>query len=675
MKAEKIYDLFQKTNYLIDTLIPLGGGNKKINDIIKELEKLRRRSFIISLLNEKYTFAITGLQGVGKSHFLNNIYNDGTGEDYFIENLGEGETLPTLVTESEEPNRYFVHRAITQENGTTKIVKVKIEDLAEFHQIAHAYDQNDLLLEVTVPFKVFNNDQVSFILLPGFRMDNDYLYELTKSALMTSINSIVVFDSHNYQDRRNEELFNELRQNYNDSSLIYLISRSDLEDSNIEFQNKVRQELGIENDHQVLRIGKPGPSNWKESVIESIKSLRNNNRNDAQRIQNNNISKLVYDYNDTLARVREGLNHLSTSIENQKYEVLTSITKAYTDEVQEIRRLFKSRLEEDFDAYFSHVKDCLTEKLIYRYADDVTGYLKGLIESLFTPNIKIKSELIDLIDECIENSNENSIETEFNFVLNRISNEKWQERNIRLELPVNQENHENMYSLIGKNNQDIELDDNTLQDLTTLINPTDEQRIFSPELRNSIKTIPLIVLEKFRLSRWLNDVEIPEIEKRSLVDHYIENKPEFAKTIGALLGLDILEGGGVDVFGLLSKNSTPITNEAGASVAAASFSWASAAIATGIIIAFLHHQYLQHVDNVDTLVGTEINSYKNRVIQNALSNYDETMGKIGDLLNGLLVQKYGLDRSFSNIQNSIIMHSNLERACTEIEREIRRNIF
>ena len=71
------------------------------NSEIKEGIKISfyRKLFISEILFEKYIISISGLQGVGKTTLIKQIYS--IPDELLPENIGRGEQLPILITESD----------------------------------------------------------------------------------------------------------------------------------------------------------------------------------------------------------------------------------------------------------------------------------------------------------------------------------------------------------------------------------------------------------------------------------------------------------------------------------------------------------------------------------------------------------------------------------------------
>ena len=64
-----------------------------------ELKLIYRKLLISEILFEKYIISVSGLQGVGKTTLIKQIYS--IPDELLPENIGRGEQLPILITESD----------------------------------------------------------------------------------------------------------------------------------------------------------------------------------------------------------------------------------------------------------------------------------------------------------------------------------------------------------------------------------------------------------------------------------------------------------------------------------------------------------------------------------------------------------------------------------------------
>ena len=115
-------------------------------EIQDQLERLYRQSIAIEYLIKNYAIAISGLQGVGKSTLLKEIYD--IPNNVIPTNLSVGEKVAVLVTETQnesEINKTYKH-FINEEK------ELKIEEVPKdsFDFLAKDPDKNIVFLQIKV---------------------------------------------------------------------------------------------------------------------------------------------------------------------------------------------------------------------------------------------------------------------------------------------------------------------------------------------------------------------------------------------------------------------------------------------------------------------------------------------------------------------------------------------
>lgn len=665
MSTLKLRSLTAASNKMLASLIPLS-TNSTLEKLKDDLEKLRRRCHVMSLLYDRNVISVAGLQGVGKSTMISNLYDYNSDDTPFLENQGQGETLPVLVSESEQPGRYFVHRVI-EENGILKIKKEEIFGKEKFHSISHNYDRSDLLLEVTVPYKVFYDNSRSFLLLPGFQHGTDYLKELTFTALRSSSNCLVLFYQPKYAHKNNRELINTLTEEFSESSPIFVITWSDNENSNLELLKDVKNDLGIKEEDRVIRSGIPGPEGWKDSMINAMKNY-GLPRVRMTEIQQKNIKLLVADYNNIIANIQIELRKLSVDKSNREYEQVDRIIKLMQEQRAKIKETLKVHLIEYYTKYFGRIEDAISKRIVETYKG-WDGFTKSLSE-FFTNNVEVRVEFNNLVNACIKESNVNTINGEYEIILNRIINEYMQHYNIVMNLPIEGNvHHDKKLLMCGYENQSQEISKTALNDIYLMLHPEKQDAKFSTDLQFNAKLVPLLALESFRINNIIaeNSLSIYPVgaleEQQSLINMYQDNKREVAIGVGVLCGFDIMEGNGIDLFGLMQHNAV----NGGAAMATATFNWAAASIAGAAMVVYMLDQLNKSVDKKDKTARLAIESMKNYTIEDILSKYDTNMQRYEDIVRDCLIRRYGLADEFAHIQNCHSVLLDLKRIKNEIE--------
>lgn len=649
MSTLLLRNLTSASNRMLSALIQLP-TNRRIENLKDELENLRRRCHIMSLLYDKNVISVAGLQGVGKSTLLSELYEFTKENTPFIENQGQGETLPILVSECQNPGKYFTHRVIEEEG----ILKIDIEEVSreKFLEKSHKYEKGDLLLEVTVPYKVFNDESRSFLLLPGFQSGSDYLKDLTYSALRSSNNCLVLFYQAKYAHKNNQELINTLNQEFKDSSPIMIITWSDTEELNIELANRVKTDLQITETDRVIRTGIPGPEGWRKSLIDSVQKY-SIPQSDMIDVKKKNLKNLVDSYNSIISKIQTELRNLNVDRSNREYEQVRNILKVMQAEREKIRDILKENLEHTYNIYFNQIKSAIEDKIINEYKG-LKGFGKNIGE-FFTNNLEVRKNFEKLINSCIEEHNKKAtIDSQYTLVLNKVINDIMSDHKIVMGLPTDLENGTNQKLLLyGSNDVPQNIKSETLNDIYLILNPDIKSRDFSADLIFSVKLLPALALESYRMAKILNEgknnLNLAIENNRDLIQMYKENMREIGIGVGVLFGLDIIEGDGIDLFGLLQHNAN---NTAVATAAAtASFNWALAAIAVTVISVYVIDQLKKSVDKKDNVARLTINHLKDYTLQKILSEFDTRMKRFEDIISDCLIRRYGLAEEYSSIQN------------------------
>ncbi|MCK9280227.1 MAG: hypothetical protein M0P71_06380 [Melioribacteraceae bacterium] len=671
----QLHNLISASNKMLSSLIQLH-TNDNIEKIKDTIGKLRRRSHIMSLLYDKYIVAVAGLQGVGKSTLIRSLYGYTFETSPFMENQGQGETIPILVTESENAESYFVHRAV-EKDGKISIEILQLKNKEEFQKLSHAYGKDDLLLEVTVPYKIFNSSNKSFLLLPGFQANEDYLKELTFSALRAASNCLILFNQQCYAHKNNKDLIDLLNREFREADPLFLITWSDNDDSNVELREKVQRDLGNVEEDRIIRTGIEGPKNWKEDVLKSMNRYCIPKDNLLE-TQNNNINNLIGEYNKLIASIRVELRRADVDEQNREYQQVERVLREFRAASDEIKSDLKQDTEETFRLFFERINKNLTNELINQFGG-FDGMIRG-IKDYFSKSIKVRKNLEELISRCVRDSNNNNVEDEFKIVLNRVANEKWRDHNIVMNLPtIGNTKYETEKLLSGENGnseESIPLKEDTINDIYAILHPEKKDFKFSTDLMFNIRVLPLLILENFRFNYILANgseegLNVQGINnQKTIIEMYEENQREVVIGLGALFGLDILEGNGVDLFGLVAHNAA----NGGSVMAAASFNWILAALAGGGMIIYILDQLNKSVDRHEQTARFVIDKMQDFTINKFLKSYDDNMQRFENILRDLLIRRFDLADEYANIQNCYSQINYLEKTVTEIEEKIAERI-
>jgi len=626
--------------------------------MIENLRGILRKTFIMSLLADKFIIAVVGTQGVGKSRFMKNLYN--LSDDDLKINEGIGERIPILFTEKDiDLPKYFCHQTIKTEL-TTEIKKNEI-DRDTFIDKCYNYGIEDMILEIEVPESVFYSDRKHFLLLPGFESPNDYLKSLTNHSLRAASTCVVIFYREKYSEESNRLLIKSLLEDFNSTKPVFIITMIDIPDeSDEDFRKKVIKELNISEGEtsRVILAGSPGPARWRENTIDSI--LTNaTSETEYLTVQIKNIKSILDEVQDITVDIDNYLDRLDIINQNKEYSKIERVLKLYDSEATELRKLLAEELKNSFDIYFNKVVEKIKDKI---KGDD---YWDKIYEFFRNP-VAVQVEFENMIKKSIEEANDFSIEENFYYVLNRVQNRCISKIHFgNLTLPTD---HTNQYDtrivLVGEvnNRKEITLNENIIKDWKNLFGLQKDEN-FTNMLETAIRVLPPLGLEAMRVtglvpSTVLNsDLEVPfksNYKPIDLVNQYQNNRREFSIGLGILFGLDVIPDGEFDLFGLLQSNAaTPAAT--GTSSAAATtvgtINWVAASLVTSIAVIYLVDQINKaHLSKLNTAT-LSIDAMKQYIIEHFLREYDKYILMLRNIIRERLRTRFSIDKQFAEIQN------------------------
>lgn len=198
------------------------------NSLEGKIKNTLRKMIVAEYFHNNYIVAITGLQGVGKTTLLKQLY--GIGEDWLPENIGRGEKKPVLIREYDGNKIQAKIKKLGDKNNYEEIEEV-IDRPDNFHKIIRS-DSSDIVFAILeVPFKIFNTNDKMFVLLPGFEKegrDNRSWQNLMRHTLVSSATCIFVCDETRLADKYNEDILSEVKDSiFSGGKPIIAITRAD----------------------------------------------------------------------------------------------------------------------------------------------------------------------------------------------------------------------------------------------------------------------------------------------------------------------------------------------------------------------------------------------------------------------------------------------------------------
>lgn len=214
--------------------------SEELEKILTQMKNLYFKLNMAKLTNDKTIISITGLQGVGKTKIVRDLYN--LDDTLLPSDGGRGEALPVLFTETDgiKSLSYHVRRAFRAENGLYKLRDIEI-DLSNFNAISRDPDKDDLWLEILLPRTHFNTD-ISLALLPGFEKDRKQLSQKYLETFLTLSTSVLLVFNHKNLAREDQQiLIEKVASDYKDNAPVFALSFA--EELDLEQKDNLKNDL------------------------------------------------------------------------------------------------------------------------------------------------------------------------------------------------------------------------------------------------------------------------------------------------------------------------------------------------------------------------------------------------------------------------------------------------
>lgn len=316
----------------------------------ENLRKVLRKIIIAKTLYEKNIIAISGLQGVGKSTIIKNFYE--LDEESLPIVAGRGERIPILVTEYpiEKPEAYAI---INHKNEQGLWVNKEIPvSFVEFKKYARGEDMSAMLLGLRVPYKHFQNNITSFLILPGFEgTGEDYWETLIDFSLTCASTVIFAVNEAKMADQQNKDKVMQILHEYQGIKPIFAMTFADQsKDQNAQLRDTIKETFQIEEDTRIVSVGaytKEENRKWAGNLLKAIESysaMTADYRN-KQLKQLRNLLK-----RDLLRSVRSIRDELSYVELDRSMDRVNEGLKVFDEEKELIQRSYTKKLKKAYDS-------------------------------------------------------------------------------------------------------------------------------------------------------------------------------------------------------------------------------------------------------------------------------------------------------------------------------------
>lgn len=347
-----------------------------------------RKLFIGAMLYEKILICVSGLQGAGKTTLMKNFY--GIDEKYLYITQGRGERIPVLITERSDVKEPSIHAIKIDKDLNGNYIRWDVEiSVDEIVNAVRGEDEKIMYLELYVPYMYTNNENISFVLLPGFERGNSYWNNLIEFSVNSSDAAVFVFNETSFSNAENENYLNMIEKRFG-RSLVYAISGSDGSlDENKEVKQTCIQTLNVPSNEtdRVVCVGSYTDDAKNKAWINHFKSALEKyayKEGKLQQVQNN--SKYLY---IEIEKIKEKLYEILDILNNDSNLSLIDhhndkLLEAFDRAVAKKKKIFEKNLASEFE----RAKGESIEKLEKQFSE--SSKLNTAKRLFFGSNVKEK---------------------------------------------------------------------------------------------------------------------------------------------------------------------------------------------------------------------------------------------------------------------------------------------
>ncbi|HOF59562.1 MAG TPA: hypothetical protein PK802_00330 [Candidatus Cloacimonadota bacterium] len=669
---------FQKLGSINDNILHILAlmdniGDNELSDRQTELTELYRKSFIMQTLTDRYVIAVTGTQGVGKTTLLAKLYNVEDG--VLPTNQGRGEQIPILFTERKPgEQKAYMHR-IACPNGSLEIMRDEI-DRKKVQSLSMNYNPTtDLFIELEVPEAVFYCDTKHFLLLPGIESKNDYMYNLTWSALRTAANCVIVMFSNAYAREDTRTLIQRLNEDFKNSEPVFVLTMADqTTDGNESFKKTIMHDLNIEEDRIVIS----GTSDdliekWPERFKKTLQRY-SASTGESIKVKCDNMKELLADLKDIRIELDNFLKKFDIKKQFEDLRVDRYLL-SFNTEFQKIRNEICDEFHKHMDDFENRMNTAIQKRIKDK------SFWQELWNSFIKRDITRLIEFQQMIADCLGEAIENHF-IELGFLKSIESSQithLYANQIGQFDKSLDQLSQALVYSQtdlsLAISNSDL------VRDIIHLYHPDKSEKIqqVGPSFENTLKTIPHLFTELVRLNllvpnAFKNQVEdkylyisaTPDTTKRAL-EIYSEYKPTLSNALGAIIGLDMAMDGQLDLFNILENFIPQTAGKLAESV--------TAAIGVAMIV-FHSYDYLSNLVNRTQIRELEtahaiVADIRKHIENEFIHKYDRAVRIFSEYTVDAVRDKLGISKNLSMLWNLEQALYNLRVVSNSAREEIR----
>lgn len=607
-----------------------------------KIKNVLKKTVVTEVFNDRYTIAISGLQGVGKSTLIKTLYE--LPDNIIPETRSIGEKIPVLITEWDKNEYGFKGKIIKSDNKKSSIEEIVIPDSKTFLEISMNPSMEYIVLELMVPARFFNAPNKSFVLLPGLEQNRDLWNDLAKHVLYSSSNCILVFNEQRLNDANNSKLVEEINKEFRSAKPIIALTFGDQSsDCNAELKNEVINKFGIPSDEhdRVIRtsIKKEELERWRNQFINSVDKYSSIEKE--FRVKQINIldNLLKNEVNDILNLVERNNYRLSGSKNLEANEPVINIMKSVNKRQAEIKKYYHKELLKEVNR--------IAQKAVHEMRDTIRGksIFSKLKKQLFSQSLKDIEEFNEAIMSCWNKADNGELTSIPSKIVYSTIEDQYPKvygaLGYNIESLADQEVAITSVDCMNKSisrSEKRKLDElmaekvklkKVIADIDKLFSKDGNENL-SMEVADSKEYIPLLVLQILLItdddSKYFNNVVVDgsgnenEVNFNSVLSDADKNKHMIINSIAGVLGLDSIDGTGNIVQAIFSTVGIEIGAKATVAISAS----LSCAILIGSLISKLNKADLQTYGYSQTI----IDSISSEVYTQMKENFDSVIDKM-----------------------------------------------
>lgn len=665
MNTSNIDSLITTLRKILTVIVKFDASADKRESVRTALRKL----LTIRELHSTYFIAVTGVQGVGKTNIIREMYGL---HEWLTDNPGRGERRPLFIVETDCETPSAV--GVDDQGKEHTIDPQTLQEALRNFSSGDAY----LLLRLYVPKKYLGNN-LGFLLLPGYEIlnrTNKLWQEEMKDALKHSLGSILVTNASTMANSTSQRVLDDLVNNVmcgRNPIIAISHTESQEEHENLEIKKTAAETFKVSKDEldKIICTGRgaKGRDAWVSELVKAINSYMDTPE-EIYFNRLNELSSLLDDDFDNCASSLEELLVESDIKETSQEILINRILKTFRDSADKYRINYSKKLREHSNVYIANAIKNASSK----YIETEEGWgnkirsIGNYISLDFSKNDDNYTSLIK--NSWVGQDTNNPLNITY-LALTDMASDKFSISKIK----NNELNQTDLDERLGYKGEGginslfkVEIDADRLnKNIRHLLRSADAENndimINQGEIKLALEFMPTLAMEYMRISQGVmltklqdSEVSLNDLEKYSpekLGEQIANSLPgvakttqEVMKTVLAIGAVDFAIDGSFDIATVMAGGSV---SGLGATL--------SIAAAGAIVFAFIGYKTIESINQFDSrkksFIAMAIKSFADNHIEKNLSYYDEIIDRLENQLKNNLYIAYGVDKEKFSERDSL----------------------